>query len=267
MERGVKIIFLLMLLVLSTSFVYAGTKVTVKTLQYHQIEVIVADGTITDFSKVGNFKGDADQYGDFTFNVDTSKPLINLYVHVKRYNEEIASETFIGEKIGKPLYFEVAPEGYELIETPKVTSNSSNSTTLNATLLGENESVNETNLEEIIDSKVTGSTIGDFFKNKAFYYSIGIIILLMIIFFVVRFLRKRNANKEPKEIKVRRLSEVQQEKTDDYHSIIEDAERKIKEAQDELTRFKNEDKIKAMQRKIAEDEKELVRLKRSGGHY
>ncbi|MFA4953577.1 MAG: hypothetical protein WC584_05115 [Candidatus Pacearchaeota archaeon] len=262
MERGVKIICLVMLLVLSTSFVYAGTKVTIKTLQYHQVEVIVADGTIADYSKIGNFKGDADQYGDFTFNVDTSKSLINLYVHVKRYSEEIASETFMGEKIGSPINLEVAPEGYELIETPKVTSNK---TLINETAENETET-NQTLLEDELDNfKLTGYSIGDFFKSKTFYYSVGIIVLLVIIFFVVRFLRRRSSNREPKEIVVRKLSEIQQGKTDDYKSVIDDAEKKIREAQSELGRLRNEEQIRAMKRKIAEDENALIRLRRGGG--
>ena len=257
------VVFFAVLLVLSTSFVYAGTKVTIKTLQYHQVEVIVADGTIQDYSKIGNFKGDADQYGDFTFNVDTNKALINLYVHVKRYDEEISNEKFIGEKTGSPIYREVAPEGYELLETPKITQNV---TITNATLLDANETANTTNLEELTDSKVTGSTVSSFFTSQTFYYGTGVIIILIIAFFAIRFYRKRRSNNGGQEIRVKKLSEVQQEKTDDYKGVIDDAERKIKEAQDELRRLRNEDqKIKAMRRKIAEDENELIKLRRGAG--
>jgi len=262
MEKSVKVVLVLMILILSTSFVYAGTKVTIKTLQYHQVEVIVADGTIQDYSKIGDFKGDADQYGDFTFNVDTSKNLINLYVHVKRYSEEISSEKFVGEKTGSPIYLEVAPDGYELLETPKISQ--TNVTVTNATLLIGNETSNETDLE-LVNSKVTGSAIADFFKSKTFYYTLGGIILLVIVFFVIRFLRKMKLGNPNREIKVRKLSEVQQERTEDYRGVIKDAERKIEEAQNDLKRVRNEEQIKAMRRKIAEDENELIKLRRGAG--
>ncbi len=270
MEKSVKIIFFVMILVLSTSLVHAGTKVTIKTLQYHQVEVIVADGTVTDYLKIGDYEGDADEYGDFTFNVDTSKPLINLYVHVKRYSEEIASETFMGEKTGKPLNFTVAPGGYELIETPKIVPNKTNLVATNESTTNETLVVNESVIE---DSAITGSSvsIGNFFKSKIFYYILGGVVLLVIIFFIIRYFRKRNDHDEEprKEIKVRKLSEIQQERNDkaiDYKGIIDNAEKKIKEAQNELNKLRKEDQIKAMKRKIAEDENELRRLRRGAGY-
>lgn len=265
MEKGVKVIFFVMLLVLSMGFISAGTKVTIKTLQYHQVQVIVADGTIKDYSKIADFKGDADQYGDFSFNLNTSKPSVDLYVHVKRYSDEIAYEKFVGEKTGAPIHLEVAPEGYDLIETP-TEINQTNSTRINETLLS-NETANETNSEVLSNSKITGSAINNFFKSSTFYYIIIFIVLLIIIFFVVRFFRRRKSNDGNQEIKVRKLSEIQQEKKEDYRSVIEDAEGKIKEAQDELRRLKNEEQIKAMRRKIAEDENELIKLRHNSGFY
>ena len=258
-KKSVGVILLILILVFSINLIYAGTKATIKTLQYHQVEVIVADGTITDYSKIGDYEGDANEYGDFTFNINTSKPLVNLYVHVKRYNEEIASETFIGEKTGSPIHLEVAPEGYELIETPLITANKTES---NETLLINNTEL-LTNNESEKKSGLTGLTVSSVFSKKVIYFTVGIIVLLVVIFFIVRFLRKRkNGNKE---IIIRKLSEMKQEREDkigDYKEVIDDAERKIKEAQEEINKFKNQDKIKAMKRKLAEDEDELIKLRR-----
>lgn len=265
MEKSVSAVFLVMILVLSTGFACAGTKVTVKTLQYHPVDIIVADGTIKDYSKIAEFKGDANEYGDFVFSVDTSKPLINLYVHVKNpsnYSDEIVSEKFMGEETGSSIYLEAAPEGYELIATPKAGSNKTNVTEMNATLLETNETANETNLEELSDSKFTGSAVADFLTSKTFYIIIGVIVVLVVLFFVIRFFRKRRSENPGQEIRVRKLSEIQQEKSQDYRGVIDDAERKIKDAQDELRKLRSEEQIKAMRKKIADDERELMRLRR-----
>ena len=69
-KKSVGVILLILILVFSINLIYAGTKATIKTLQYHQVEVIVADGTITDYSKIGDYEGDANEYGDFTFNIN-----------------------------------------------------------------------------------------------------------------------------------------------------------------------------------------------------
>jgi len=245
---------------LCVSFVSAED-ITIKTLQYHWVEVTVGNGMITDFVKLEYHEGDADEYGDFVFNLDTTIPKVNLYITIKKDGKMgdaiFSNKKFLGEETDEPIYIELIPEGKELIVTPE------NVPEVNESL---NETLTEEGLDaENVDSKITGYAVGDFFKSKAFYIVLGVLVVLIIVLILVKIIRKRRANKNDREVKIKKLGEMKQErdeKIDDHKQIIEDAERKIREAQEEISLLKNQDKIKEMEKKISDDESELIKLRR-----
>jgi len=111
------------------------------------------------------------------------------------------------------------------------------------------------------------------FSKKNFSYFGGFLLLIVIIGFVIASIKYKKHN--PKEIKIKKLSELQKEKKEDledkkedledkekdledkeeniedYNKIVEDAERKIAEAQQDIKKIKNEGKIKEMKKKIS----------------
>ncbi len=107
-----------------------------------------------------------------------------------------------------------------------------------------------------------------FYLRKEMLYFLGTAFLLIGagIFSFKKF--KGSGEKKQKEINVKKLSEIQEEKkkdVSDYKQSLEDAERKLKEAQEELKRLKEgskEEQIKKAKEKLVEDEKELMRLRK-----
>ena len=265
-KKVIGFIFCLVLL-FGISFI-SSMQVTIKTLQYYWVEVTVADGTIADYSKLEQHDGDSDQYGDFVFNLNTTVPEINLYITVKKDGKMgeavFSNKKFIGETTDEPIYLELIPEGGKIIETPDVVSNES---------VESNETLNESISEEesnadAQDSQITGSAVGNFFKSKTFYIVLIVLVVLIVAVVLFKIIKSRRNNSSPdREIKVRKLSEMKQErdeKIDDHRQVIEEAERKIKEAQEEISRLKNQDKIKDMERRISDEERELIRLRNGG---
>ena len=72
---------------------------------------------------------------------------------------------------------------------------------------------------------------------------------------------RRKVSSEPREIKVTKLSDMNKESVT-LSKEIEEAERKIREAQASINKLKNEEKIKIIEAKMRKDKGELEALKR-----
>ena len=257
-KRLVRFVFVLVVLISFLSMVSAvKTPVVVKTLQYHDVEIAVADGGSQSFSLIERLREQADEYGDVTFEIDTVKKTVNLYVYIKRNGETVAEDKYFGEAVnGQEIYIELVPSGYELIPTPE------------EEVVINDEENNETIIEEIIESPesgagITGAAIMDTVLSKKVLYSVGGVIGVLIILWIILKIIKHKKNSGTGEIKVRKLSEVNsdpKEKIENKMQMIEDAERKIREAQQEIGKLRNEEKIKEIKKKMEEDQKELMKL-------
>ncbi len=239
-----------------------NTKIQIKTIPNHKVQVAVADGTMIDFSVIQKFEATSNEYGDVSFELVSNKPKINLYVYVKKDNENVINEKYLGLSIGEPIYLELAPAWFEFIKTP--------TSTQNGTLEGNATSGNVSNeIDTLVDEeksnklRVTGLAVKDFFTNKkTLFWAGGIILVALIIFFIWKYRKK--LKRFSSNITVRKLSEMKeerQEKIGDYKEVIEEAERKIKEAQSEINNLKNQGRIREMERKLKEDQTELRRLR------
>jgi hypothetical protein len=117
---------------------------------------------------------------------------------------------------------------------------------------------------EETEPSTTGSLISeskDLFTNYSFYL-IGFIFLVGLVgFFMMRKKGKMPGDKPEKEVKVKKLSEVGDKSSADLREI-EDAERKIKEAQQEINRIKNHKHIEEAEKKLEADREALEKLKR-----
>ena len=244
------------------------TQIQIKTIPDREVQVIASKPSSSSFEAIGNpMKGISDQYGDVTIIFDSDAAVFNLIVNVKKNGEKVMPPRKFedGFSAGDKIYLEVVPEGFEIIETPVNETIEENQTVVE-NVTG-NLAIEETDSNNT-SKGVTGSVIFTADGSlspwlKYTLYILGILIILLTIAFVVlRILKNR---REPKEIRVRKLSEInneRQERIDDNKAVIEDAERKIREAQEELRALKNQDRIKDVKRKIEEDERELLRLRR-----
>jgi len=117
--------------------------------------------------------------------------------------------------------------------------------------------------EESVDSGITGSVVGKGVSIKAILYTIVIIIVVAVLVVGGVILMKRR-HKGDKFV----MGNVPKPSNDSKSSgdspvSIEDAERKLKEAQEEIEKLKDKDgKIREAERKFEEDRLRLERLKR-----
>ncbi len=276
MKRGVLPVFLLALF-LSFGIVSAvDTEITVQTLPEHSVDIYILQpdeeySLIKDFHVSSNKSGVASA----TFSSDVSE--FEVKVLVRKGNTQIVNERFndtfsAGESVSLELY----PEWYitqKEIEAQRLTA-SSNSTNNSAEILADtnatenNSAENET--EEANISESDGKTFsfggfaifgeGGFLSKKVIYYSIGSIVSLVVLFLVILQVMKMIRKKKDME----RYGYVRE----DSNAELRDAERKIKEAQEEIAKVKGknsltekEKRIMDVKKKLAEDQKELMRLK------
>ncbi len=256
----------------------ANTEVKIKTVPFSEVQMVAYDAGIEVFTLLERYIGNSNNYGDITHNFDIADDTFHLKVFVKKDGETLVSgEKFLDKPSGGFVYLEAAPENFELIPTPGFENGTAIVNETNVTEVSETTNETEDEKVDLIEGEDVPKTVGfsvfsgeGILSKKNFYYVGGFLFLIVIVGFVVASI-KHKMNASPKEIKIKKLSELQKEKKEnledkkedigDYKQVIEDAERKIAEAQADIKKIKNEEKIKEMKKKIAEDEAELIRLR------
>ena len=287
-----KILVCLIVLALLFPMISAiDTEITIKTTSFSNVNLnILAQNSVESIER---FNEDADKYGDLVFIYSGTLEKFDLNYYVKKNDKKVDSGILKGNLAGEPIYIEAVPEGVELIFAPVINqTNQTEQSELNQTDLNQselNESINDYNTE--IEKGISGFAIfgeDGLISKNALYYMGGAIMLAMLIFLGFKLYNHRP--KPQREIKIRKLSELkkqqedkkdkedkdkdkqeQEEKIDDlkqekkekigdYKELIEGAEKKIKEAQDEINKLKHKDKIKEIRKRIADEEEELRKL-------
>ncbi len=265
------VVFLFVLLLAMPLMMAVSTEVKIKTAPFSEVQMVVYDAGIEVFTLLERYIGNSDKYGDISHDFDIADDIFHLKVFVKRDGETLVSgEKFLDNPSGGFVYLEAAPKNFELIPTPGFENGTAIVNETNAAEVNKTE-VNETEDDKV--SKTIGfSVFGEqgILSKKHFYYVGGFLFLIIIIGFVAASI-KHKMNSSPRNIKVKKLSEMQEERKEnledkgedikDYKQVIEDAERKIAEAQADIKKIKNNEKIKEMKKKIEDDESELNRLK------
>jgi len=272
MKKG-NLIVILFVLFVCLQFVNAmDTKITIKTFSENNVDISVLEPDSV-YSLLESFHVNSGIEGEVFVTFSGDQAVFDVKVWVKKGNEVIVQKRFEDLDAGFDVVLDIYPAGFE--PEPEV-----NDTKVNET--EEIIEVNETNDsvegigEEGIGAEqgagITGlATSNDeegssIFSGKILYFIIGIILLIGAFFMGVLASKKRSTgeNSPPKEIKIRKLSESRldkRDKLDDYRKAVEDAESKILEAQKEIKKLKNQDKISDLKKKIIEDQKELMKLR------
>lgn len=254
-----KILVAFCLLIYALSMASAiDTQIKIKTSSFTEVNLAVINPDANnDF--YGVYKKTSDYYGDVTFVYSGEESIFNLMITLKKADEIIYSEKIEESYIaGNPIYLEVIPSGYELIETPTSTTSSSSepgneSSSPSNSTEETNETVSEIQ-EESKKSKLSGFFISKdskLFSSKTIWYILGGIVLAgAIIFFVLKQI------KTPKKIKVTKLSEIETKKenkeidSDGINSTLEEAEERIRKAQMELDSLKKKQRIKELKAEL-----------------
>lgn len=239
-KKGLMVLFLFVL-VLPLALA-ADTEIKIKTSQFTEVHLAILDsGTpLVRFSAI--YKKTSDFYGDVTFIHSGTRAFFDLKVTLKKGGQLIYSEEFRnGYTTGKPIYLEVAPPGYELLETPDALPEPSNETELE----DENATVEGEDVESEGESSISGfsiSNLTDAIPFKTILYVLGIMLFLGILFFSFKHVHANRAP-APRQIKVRKLSEMgshKKEKSSD--DLMGSIESKLKDLHEEINRLKKEKK-------------------------
>ena len=255
----------ILLLVLFAGMISAtATTIVVKTVPVHEVKVTPFNSEKVGFESYAYLKNTSDSYGDATVLFDSSVAKFGIFITINKDGEKIYSEkledTFIA---GEQINIRVAPDWFEFIETP------SPEPVANETEANKTETLNETesiaNKTEESSSLLTGnvfSEITNIFKNKILYYVLGGMILAIIGFFgFQQYLKMKD--KLPREIKIKKLSELKQEQVQQGQEDEElrIAEEELRKAQEKIATLKNKDKISELQKEIDQKQEELRKLR------
>lgn len=258
-----KILFLIVSLLL-ISLASASTQIIVKTIPFGEINLNIRESGTIDV--IERFKETATQYGDAVFTYSGSLPYFDMTYFIKKNDEKVVNGIIEDQEGGGEIYLELIPEGFEILyapeSTPKIEVNETAEETEEVveeeTTLEENKTEHKKKLTSFsVFKREDGSTNWNFF-----YYFGGAIVLALIIFFLLK-----NRKAVPRNIKIRKLSELKSEKKEEIEKqekIIEEAEGTIAKAKRKIKEIKNggKDKISELQRRLKEDEEELRKLEK-----
>lgn len=269
MER--KHFVFLFLVLMSISFVSAvDTKIEIKTLPNHEVYLNILNPT-DETMYLKTIKNLSDYYGDTSFVYSSNLTKFDLKIILKKDGMRIYEKVFKEDfSAGVPISRIVAPEGSKLLETPgKTTLNDTNVSLGNQTL--ENLALeNQTEEEKVPENESEGNIVSStglfiFDKSKKLLSSnITYYVAAILIVGLLAFVARRKFGGELRGIKIKKLSELNSEREEEKRNNekLREAERRLKEAQEEVSKLKNEDKIEEMEERIRRQQEELEKLRR-----
>lgn len=257
-----KILVFMFAFIFLASFVLADTTtLNVKTFSYAKVHLVVlAVNSVYDV--IDTFHTQADWEGNANITYSVSPEYVDLKFQVDGEDgTTLLIERMEDMKTGGVLYVQLIPGDVKKDATPapvilNVTANETANITANSTI-----NTNQT-------ARLTGnavSSVKDFVAGKSKYF-IWILVVAVVIAGVVLFIIKRPfkislpaSNPEPKIIR----SETSENK-ETTNKLLE-AEKKLQEAQREIARMKNQERIREIEKRIAAEQAEIDKLNNGFG--
>ncbi len=252
-----KVILLFILLALP---LVSATTITVKTLPLHDVDVYVLDGSQTYYNLQSLLNKDSGIPGEVTFEANVTVPTVDLQVYIKDYEgTKIYTKRF--EDLSTTSSITVTlPETNRTREVSNQTNttidiNQTNTTSLNTTNATPLSTSPETTATEDNSAPVTGNVASEtqgtsVFSPTYIYYIIGASLLAAILFFIFKQRAKSSGFNQFKPAAKHEAPYVMQ------------LEKKLKDAEHQINYLKNQEKIKDAEKRIADEKKEIDRLRR-----
>ncbi len=271
-----ELIFILMLvvsLVLAPIVSAVTTPIEFRGYPNHNLSAYVINSN--DGSEITSLNQDIDSSGITTINLDSGTVKFYVVATIKKEGKIIKKAATYGNyTAGNSVYINL---NEEIPATPvvAVAEPAENTTEENEIETNTTEGIVEetATIEPNSEAKITGKSIfsGENILAKKWYIIIvaSVLFASVIVFFVIKKVKSPAA---PENIKIRKYSEMKEElearKEDEssvsYHESSEllEAEKKIKEAQEDIERIKNKgSRLREAERKFEEAKNELEKLK------
>jgi len=266
-------VVVLVLLILVPAIMAKTVDLTVETdypFRYVVLKMFSANG--------GNFigteyPGKTDLHGTLNGNLTTDSSSLNIVAYVIENGDALVKQEFNNVKVGSKVFLDMSTEEDENIfddnEQGDDGQDEDNSTEegANTTLTGEGNTGEDY-------GEITGAVVDDSSSSVSiiFYYVLGVLLLAGIIGFVVgKMVRTRRTKMGYSDPRDRKMPNVPEPKPVESvgsrgdmttEARIAEAERKIREAQQELNKMRNQERIKSAEEKLRKDQEELERLRR-----
>ncbi len=284
----VKIFFILctLALILVPVVTAMETSVTVHTVPGYKAMIRFLNPDYEYSSVLESFHYTANTNGDIIFTYETSRDDFDMDIWLTLEGEKMGNKRFDETfDTGFAIDVEFYPSWYTppVKETPEVNGTNETEEAVVETIATETEEAIEevTQIEEVKADKerVTAFSVQDgkvAISPKGFLYIFGLVILAILIFIGIKHTHhiekkikevKEGRGSKKKEIKIRKMSEMNKNKSGrlkDQEEKIEKAKEMIEEAQEEINKMKNpnQNKIDEIKKRLIEDEKELMRLRK-----
>lgn len=215
---------------------------------FRSVLIRVLDGSSTELDSL--YPGKTDINGKLTTNYSTSLAKLGFAVFILENGGVLNNVEFEDMPTNKPIILDIrsSPGEVENISTSNVSEEITNAT------------ITDNIGNDPITAQVVSGSGENFNVPILFYYLMGILLLAGVIGFVVgkRIREKRhsgNISDKPAMI-------VRKEEGSNFSRDLAVAERKLREAQNEINRLKNTDKIKQAEDKLRRDSEELEKLRK-----
>ena len=277
MKKGLLFPLFLLFILLIVPFL-SSTQVNIKSFPSHKVEVrALVSGSV--YSLIESFYGSTDASGMFSQVISLDESEFDVKVWIKNGNDVVVSERFDGISLSDTLNLVMFPGSVETVDSFEVPAEATNETeptniTENTTEVA-NDSVEDSSIDTAETppeaAGITGlSTSEDtgFFSGSSLYYIIGVVVLLAIGFFGFTAFKK-SQGAPTRGIKVKKLSELQREReemsgksVEEYKHALDSAQKKLEESQREISKLKNQEKIKQIEDRMNKEKEEVNRLRR-----
>ena len=268
MKKGIVIILGMLFLVGFVSAANESTsKIKVKTHPYHEVQISVFDPDASSYTQWEKYIGTSNQYGDVYWNFSSDEEEFGLQIFIKTLEHEsvISKKYSDNYEIGEDVYIELAKNDFVFIPTPQLNVSESeieeevetNSSETNSTTLNSTEETTEIESENIPQA-----TVPAFMKDRTTYIILGVVLLIIIIIFLVKK-HKKKISGGLKEIKIKKLSELVNEREEESRTNkeLQEAEENLRKAQIQINALKNKEKIDQIEEEIEKKKKELSELR------
>lgn len=277
MRREKLMVFTVIVLLFLIPFTIASTDFTIKTIKDHRISLIVrGEGKLVTVDSFHKDTGEGSGEAELSFSTTSVHDYLDIIVSLKKDGNKIIDKSFSSLASGGNYIINMVPgedndivlksdlaapeevveEEAETEETEEVVESETEETS--------DEIVEEETTEEVVETdEVEGSVVGTGFSikelipSKSLSYIFWIIGIVAVLFVVVVMARKR-VGKRKGNFNFSSPSSGSDRR-------IDNAERRLKEAQEEIRKLKdkedNQRKLREVEDRYKRDQEEIKRLK------
>lgn len=269
------------LLLLVVPIASAATDIHVEALSGTTVTISILE-TSDDYNSVQSFYDlPAGDSGNVSATYDGDLDEFDIAVYVKIGGETAYYERFRGFTSGEPIYLQL-PERHDA-ETPSegessdleesdTTSEEKTETSSSGGKSADTDEEDKETSSSLTDDTnattagvtgyVTASETGA--KNNYTYYIIGAVLLVGLAIASFSIKSRKSSPKQPSNPEAsaqKSLPRLSPAPKEDMRSKIEEAERKLREATNDLEKIKKREKIEETEQKLESDRQELERMK------